>query len=479
MAFEAPSFLPALPEMLLLAVASLGLLVDVFSPERYRAFTYQLTQAGLIMTAVLVLLVYPDEPQTTFSQTFVNDAMGAVLKLFVLLVTYVVFFYSKDYLRERNLFKGEYFTLGLFAVLGMMVLVSARSLLTVYLGLELLSLALYALVAMHRDSLVASEAAMKYFVLGALASGMLLYGMSMLYGVTGTLNLLEVSQFVAEQTEQNLALITGLVFIVVAIAFKLGAVPFHMWIPDVYEGAPTSVTLFLGTAPKIAAFAMLMRLLVEGLGGLQGDWTQMLVPLAVLSLAVGNIVAIAQTNLKRMLAYSTIAHVGLLFLGIIAGSPAGYAASMFYTITYSLMAMGAFGMIILLSRAGFESDCLEDFTGLNDRSPWLAFLMLVLMMSMAGVPPFLGFWAKWSVLLEVVSAGMIWLAVLAVIFSIVGLYYYLRLVRLMYFDRSESMERITAGFNLQVMMSTNALAILALGIYPSGLMALCASVLVS
>lgn len=478
MVFEVPIFLPVLPEMFLLTVASLGLVVDVFSPERYRAFTYQLTQAGLITTAALVLLVYPDQPQTTFGETFINDEMGAVLKLFVLLVTYVVFFYSKEYLRDRNLFRGEYFILGLFAVLGMMVLVSARSLLTVYLGLELLSLALYALVAMHRDSLVASEAAMKYFVLGALASGMLLYGMSMLYGVTGTLHLLEIGQFAAEQTDQDLVLVVGLVFIVVAIAFKLGAVPFHMWIPDVYEGAPTSVTLFLGTAPKIAAFAMLMRLLVEGLAGLQGHWTQMLVPLAVLSLAVGNIVAIAQTNLKRMLAYSTIAHIGFLFLGIIAGSPSGYAAAMFYTIAYSLMALGAFGMIVLLSRAGFESDCLEDFKGLNDRSAWLAFLMMVLMMSMAGVPPFLGFWAKWSVLLEIVRAGMIWLAVVAVIFSIVGLYYYLRLVRLMYFDRPESIERITAGVDVQVMMSTNALAILALGIYPTGLMALCVSVLV-
>ncbi|MGF1612522.1 MAG: NADH-quinone oxidoreductase subunit NuoN [Gammaproteobacteria bacterium] len=478
MAFDAPEFLPALPEMFLLAIASLGLLADAFFPERYRAFTYQFAQAGLVTTAVLVLVTYPGEPQITFSQTFINDGMGAVLKLFVLLVTYVVFFYSKDYLRERNLFTGEYFILGLFAVLGMMVLVSARSLLTIYLGLELLSLSLYVLVAIHRDSLMASEAAMKYFVLGALASGMLLYGMSMLYGITGSLDLEEVSEFVAGQSEPNLVSVLGLVFIVVAIAFKLGAVPFHMWVPDVYEGAPTSVTLFLGTAPKLAAFAMLMRLLVDGLGGLQGDWTQMLVPLAVLSLAVGNVVAIAQTNLKRMLAYSTIAHVGFLFLGIIAGSPAGYAASMFYIIAYSLMAMGAFGMIIVLSRAGFESDALEDFKGLNDRSSWLAFLMLVLMLSMAGVPPFLGFWAKWSVLLEIVNSGMVWLAVLAVLFSVVGLYYYLRLVRLMYFDRSEAMERITAGFSLRVMMSTNALAILALGIYPSGLMTLCVSVLV-
>ena len=358
MVFESPIFLPVLPEMFLLTVASLGLLADAFSPERYRAFTYQLTQAGLITTAALVLTVYPDQPQTTFSQTFVNDELGAVLKLFVLLVTYVAFFYSKEYLRERNLFKGEYFILGLFAVLGMMVLISAQSLLTVYLGLELLSLALYALVALHRDSLVASEAAMKYFVLGALASGMLLYGMSMLYGVTGTLNLLEVSQFAAEQTDQHLVLVVGLVFIVVAIAFKLGAVPFHMWIPDVYEGAPTSVTLFLATAPKIAAFAMLMRLLVEGLAGLQGDWTQMLVPLAVLSLAVGNIVAIAQTNLKRMLAYSTIAHIGFLFLGIIAGSPSGYAAS-----------MSLHPRLLIDGTGCFRNDCFAEPGGLRVRPP--------------------------------------------------------------------------------------------------------------
>lgn len=478
MDFAIPSFLPAVPEMFLLSVASLGLMVDVFSAERYRAFTYQLAQAGLLVSAILVLFLYPENPQVTFSNTFVNDGMGAVLKLAVLLVSYVVFFYSKDYLRERNLFKGEYFILGLFAVLGMMVLVSARSLLTIYLGLELLSLSLYAMVAMHRDSILASEAAMKYFVLGALASGMLLYGMSMLYGVAGTLDLVQLARFVVEQSSQTLILVLGLVFVVVGIGFKLGIVPFHMWIPDVYEGAPTSVTLFLGTAPKLAAFAMLIRLLVEGLGGLQGEWIQMLTPLAALSMAVGNIVAIAQSNLKRMLAYSTIAHVGFLLLGIIAGSPSGYAASMFYTIVYALMALGGFGMIILLSRAGFESDRLEDFKGLNDRSSWLAFLMLVLMLSMAGVPPFLGFWAKWSVLREVINAGMVWLAVLAVVLSIIGLFYYLRIVRLMYFDRAEQLEPITAGVDLRVMMSTNALAILALGIYPSGLMALCLSVLV-
>lgn len=479
MNFDVPNFAPAVPEIFLLTITSIALVIDVFAPERYRTATYQLAQAGLVITALLTLILYPEEPQLTFNGTFISDQMGGVLKFVILLVSYVVFFYSKDYLRERNLFKGEYFVLGLFAVLGMMVLISAHSLLTVYLGLELLSLSLYAMIAMHRDSLTAPEAAMKYFVLGALASGMLLYGMSMLYGVTGTLDLFLIGQFAIEEGRENLVLVLGLVFVVVGIAFKLGAVPFHMWIPDVYEGAPTSVTLFLSTAPKLAAFAMLMRLLVDGLSGLQGDWSQMLILLSVLSMAVGNIVAISQSNLKRMLAYSTIAHVGFLFLGLIAGSAEGYAASMFYAIVYALMALGGFGMIILLSSAGFEADRLEDFKGLNERNAWVAFLMLVLMLSMAGVPPFVGFWAKWAVLREVVAAGAVWLAVVAVVFSIIGLFYYLRVVRLMYFDRAEELGPITADMDVRVMISTNALAILALGIYPSGLMALCISAFAS
>ncbi len=318
---------------------------------------------------------------------------------------------------------------------------------------------------------------MKYFVLGALASGMLLYGMSLIYGVSGTLDLAEISGFVAGQQGDNVILVLGLVFVLVGIAFKLGAVPFHMWVPDVYEGAPTPVTLFISSAPKMAAFGMLMRLLVDGLSALQDDWTGMLAILAVLSMGIGNIVAIAQSNLKRMLAYSTIAHVGFLFLGIIAGSPSGYAASMFYIITYALMSMGGFGMIIWLGRAGFEADRLEDFRGLNDRNPWFAFLMLILMLSMAGVPPFVGFWAKWSVLREVIAAGSTWLAVVAVAFAIIGLFYYLRVVRLMYFEKPDEPMPVASTSEMRVMMSTNALAILALGVYPGGLLALCVQAL--
>ncbi len=477
MDFVIPEFMPAAPEMFVLGVACLILTLDVYLPERYRPFTYHLSQATLISAAVMCIALYPSAPQVTFYGTFVSDAMSAVLKIFILLVSYFAFFYMRTYLLERNLLKGEYFVLGLFAVLGMMVLVSAHSLLTVYLGLELLSLCLYALVALNRDSISGSEAAMKYFVLGALASGMLLYGMSLIYGVTGTLDLTEIRDFVAAQQGDSIILVLGLVFVLVGIAFKLGAVPFHMWVPDVYEGAPTPVTLFISSAPKMAAFGMLMRLLVDGLPGLQQDWTGMLAILAVLSMGIGNIVAIAQSNLKRMLAYSTIAHVGFLFLGIIAGSPSGYAASMFYIITYALMSMGGFGMIIWLGRAGFEADRLDDFKGLNDRNPWFAFLMLILMLSMAGVPPFVGFWAKWSVLREVIVAGSTWLAVVGVAFAIIGLFYYLRVVRLMYFEKPEEPLPVVSSPEMRVMMSTNALAILALGVYPGGLLALCVQAL--
>ena len=473
MMFETPDFYPAIPEIMLLAMASVILVVDVVVSERYRPFTYQLAQLTLLATAAATVYLYPTEPRVTFSGMFVNDRMAAVLKTIILLATFLVFYYSRHYLRERLLLKGEYFILGLFAVLGMMVMTSAHSFLTVYLGLELMSLSLYALVAFHRDSAVASEAAMKYFVLGALASGILLYGMSILYGMTGSLVLSDVQLWISQQAEVDNAVVLGLVLVVVGVAFKLGAVPFHMWVPDVYEGAPTAVTLFIGTAPKLAAFAMLMRLLVDGLPGLQSGWTDMMVILALLSMATGNIVAIAQTNLKRMLAYSTIAHMGFMLLGIIAGTREGYAASMFYVIVYAMMAAGGFGMIILLGRRGFEADRLEDFRGLNQRSPWFAFLMLVLMLSMAGMPPFLGFWAKWSVLRELVNADMTWLAVLGVVFSIIGLFYYLRVVRLMYFESPHEMAPITGDMGMRVMLSVNAVAILALGVYPAALMGVC------
>ena len=477
MTFVPPDFVPATPEMVLVGLACLVLVVDVYIPEKYRLFSYQLTQASLVLTAVLVIALFPDTPQLTFSDTFVSDKMSAILKLFILLLSFCAFLYSKAYLRDRHLFRGEYYVLGMTAIAGMMVLVSSHSLLTVYLGLELLSLSLYALVAMHRDSVFASEAAMKYFVLGALASGMLLYGMSMLYGVTGTLDLAVLAGAVESRTDQNIVLVLGLVFVMVGVSFKLGAVPFHMWVPDVYQGAPTPVTLFIGTAPKLAAFAMLMRLLVDGLPGLQAEWNQILMLLAVLSIGVGNIVAISQTNLKRMFAYSTIAHVGFLFLGIIAGTESGYAAAMFYVIVYSLMAAGAFAMIILLSRSGFEAERLDDFKGLNDRSSWYAAMMLILMLSMAGVPPFAGFWGKWFVLKEVIASGGVWLAALAVFFAVIGLFYYLRVVRLVYFEKPEDISPIEPEIDFRVTLSANALSILILGIYPTALMGLCIAAL--
>lgn len=479
-AFDMPDMTPALPEIFVLTMACVILVYDLFLSDRNRVITYLMSISTLVGAAILTNYyhgAHHDHPVLTFAGTFVGDSMADVLKFFIYLVTAGVFIYGRRYLLDRDLFKGEFYVLGLFGVLGMMVLVSAHSLLTVYLGLELLALSLYAMVALQRDSGVASEAAMKYFVLGALASGMLLYGMSMLYGVTCSLDLGEISAFLSQGGKDNMVLVFGLVFIVVGVAFKLGAAPFHMWIPDVYHGAPTAVTLYIGTAPKIAAFAMLMRLLVEGLGDLHNQWQGMLIILAILSMAVGNIIAISQSNLKRMLAYSTIAHVGFLLLGVLTGTSGGYAASMFYVIVYALMSLGGFGMIILLSRAGFEADKLDDFKGLNERSPWFAFMMAIMMFSMAGLPPFLGFWAKFAVLETVVRSGMVWLAIVAVLFAIIGAYYYLRLIKLMYFDRAEDTTPLTPSFDMKVVMSANGLAVLALGIYPSALMTLCAGAL--
>jgi len=477
MTFQSPDFLPALPEMFLLGAACVILLVDLFLTQRTRAVTYLLSQMALVVTFAMVLGGLDGPREVTFHGTYVADPMAALLKAAILGATFVTFLYSREYLRVRNLFRGEFFVLGLFGVLGMMVLVSANSLLTIYLGLELLSLSLYAMVALQRDSREATEAAMKYFVLGAMASAMLLYGMSMLYGVGGTLQLDELGTMVDTGGYDGAVLVFGLVFVIIGVAFKLGAVPFHMWIPDVYHGAPTAVTLYIGTAPKLAAFAMLMRLLVEGLNGLQGEWQQILVLLAFLSLAVGNIVAIAQTNIKRMLAYSTISHVGFILLGVLAGNQDGYVAALFYAIVYVLMSLGGFGMVILMSRAGFEADRLDDFKGLNERSPWFAFMMLILMFSMAGVPPFLGFWAKLAVIRAAVNVDLIWLAVAAVLFSVIGAFYYLRVIKLMYFDRAEDTAPIQSDADLRIVLSANGLAVLGLGLYPAGLMALCGAAL--
>jgi NADH-quinone oxidoreductase subunit N len=424
---------------------------------------------------LIILANQSSERIIAFNGTFVSDTLAVVLKVFVLAIVAVIFVYSRDYLKDRQIFKGEFYVLGLFGALGMMIMISAHHFLTLYLGLELLSLSLYAMVAFNRDNSNAAEAAMKYFVLGAIASGMLLYGMSMIYGMTGSLNIAEVATVISNK-EMGTVFVFGLVFVVIGLSFKLGAVPFHMWIPDVYHGASTTVTSYIASAPKIAGFALMIRLLVEGMGSLHADWQGMLIILSVLSMALGNIIAIAQTNLKRMLAYSTISHVGFILLGILAGTNDGYSASMFYTLTYALMSLGAFGMIILLARSGFEADNLDDFKGLNQRSPWFAFMMLIMMFSMAGVPPTVGFWAKLTVIKAVIDIDMLWIALVAVFFSIIGVYYYLRVIKLMYFDKAEDHSPIVKTRDMQVALSANGLVILVLGIYPAALMSVCVSV---
>lgn len=464
------------PELWVLTMACVILVVDLYLRESLRTVTFWLTELTLLVALVLTLNVPDAVPAYAFGQAFVFDSMAMVLKASIYVIVAGVFFYSRDYLQQSQIQKGEYYVLGLFSMLGMMVMVSANNLLVLYLALELWSLSLYAMVAFHRDSSEASEAAMKYFVLGALASGMLLYGISMFYGVNGTLSIPEISGAIAGASD-DIILIFGLCFIVVGLAFKLGAVPFHMWIPDVYQGAPTSVTLFIGTAPKIAGFAMVMRLLIGALGDLQPDWQGMLIILVVLSLGVGNIVAIAQSNLKRMLAYSTIGHIGFVLMGILAGTPEGYSAAMFYSIVYALMTLGGFGIIILLSRAGFEADKLDDYRGLNERSPWFAFMMLIFMFSMAGVPPLVGFHAKLNILRAVVQADLVWLAIVAVLLSVIGAFYYLRVVKLMYFDAVQDNSPIRKSFDMKLVLSVNGLAVLGLGIFPGTLIAWCVAAL--
>ena len=479
MTFDALNIAITWPEIFLLTMACVVLVVDVYIDDERRNLSYSLSQLTLLVTAGLITLGEAEQRVLAFNDMFVQDPLGDTLKLFILAITFVVFVYSRDYLRERNIFKGEFYVLGLFGVLGMMIMVSSANLLLLYLGLELMSLCLYAMVAFNRDNGNASEAAMKYFVLGAIASGMLLYGMSILYGLSGSLAIADVANAVAtveSGSGAQLGLVFALVFVVVALAFKLGAVPFHMWIPDVYHGSPTVVTAYISSAPKIAGFAMVIRLLVEGLGGLHADWQMMLVILAVLSMAAGNIIAIAQTNIKRMLAYSTISHVGFILLGILAGTADGYSSAMFYTLAYAIMSIGGFGIVLLMAHAGFEAEQLDDYKGLNQRSPWFAFMMLILMFSMAGVPPTLGFWAKLTVLSAVVDINMTWLAVVGVAFSIIGLFYYLRIIKLMYFDDAVEHQPLSCGRDMQIALSTNSLAILVLGLYPAGLMSICAAV---
>jgi NADH-quinone oxidoreductase subunit N len=463
-----------LPELVLLVAACAILIGDLFVPQGRRHLSYWLTQAALAAAAWCALAGIPGEPGRSFGGMVFDDVLAHTLKFAACLAVSLMLFYSRRYFELRGLFRGETFVLTLFALIGMMVMIAAGSFVTLYLGLELLALSLYAMVAMHRTSHRATEAAMKYFVLGALASGMLLYGMSMIYGATGSLDVVRVATVLGAGEGSRTILVFGLVFVVSGIAFKLGAVPYHMWVPDVYDGAPTAVTLLIGTAPKLAAYAFMLRLLGVALGGLWFDWQGMLIVLALLSMVLGNVIAIAQTNIKRMLAYSAIANMGYLLMGFLAASANGYSAALFYAFAYVLTTVAAFGMIMLLSREGFEADQLADFRGLNQRSPWWAFVMLLVMFSLAGVPPTVGFYAKFAVIQAAVDAGFLWLAVAAVLASAVGAFYYLRVVKLMYFDEPTDTAPIAPRGDTGALLSANGLALLALGILPQPLLGLCA-----
>ncbi len=481
MNFIMPIFSVAAPDIFMLCMACAILLIHVFLPANRKIVTYYLVQLTLIVTFCLTISQYMNYPSPiiTFSNNYIIDKLAIILKMFVCAVNFFVFAYSRVYVQERKIAFGEYFILGLFCTLGMLVLASGYSLLTIYLGLELMTFSLYAMVAMDRESRRSTEAAMKYFIMGALASGLLLYGISMVYGATGSISLLDINFILVNSgINQQVMTVLGLVFILAGVIFKFGAVPFHMWVPDVYDGAPTSMTLLIATAPKIAAFGMLIRVVEEALPSVQFQWEHMLIAVSLLSMFFGNVLAIAQTNIKRMLAYSSIAHIGYMLLGIIAGpkSAEGYSAAMFYIATYTIVAAGAFAIVILLSKPGNEFDRLDDFRGLNARSPWLAFMMLLLMFSMAGLPPTVGFFAKLGLLEALVEAHLVWLAALALLFAIIGAYYYLRIVMLMYFEEPTAIDRakvIKIAPDMLIAISINGIAALVLGLLPSTFIDLC------
>ena len=467
--FNVAELLFALPELFLLFAISLILLFDLFVSQRLKQFTYYLTQLALLITGFLAFNLI-GENATIFSGTFVLDSLGSTFKVFILGFAIIALVYTRHYLKAHELLRNEYFILAMMSILGMMVMVSGHSLLTLYLGLEIMSLSLYALIATARDRASAIEAALKYFVLGAIASGLLLYGMSMIYGISGSLDISQISSFASASTlgsQQTLILNFGLVFLVIGIAFKLGAVPFHMWVPDVYQGSPTSVTMFLSTVPKIAAIALLIRLLIDGLGELQHYWADLFMILAVLSIAIGSLVALTQTNIKRMLAYSTISHIGFVLLGFVTGVVDGYGAAVFYVLAYILMSLAAFGSIIVLNRKGFEADQISDFQGLSKHSPWFALIMLVVMLSMAGVPPFIGFYSKLFILQQVVAEGYVILAITAVIFAVISSYYYLQIIKTMYFDDVDKEILVSAPLDIKVVLSINGILILVVGLMPS------------
>ena len=479
------NLVPVYAEIFTLIAASAILLIDLYLKGSRRNVTYYLSLLTLVGCAVFSWADF-NGGQTvyTFNHMFVSDPMSNLLKLFTYLAVGITLVYSRQYVGERGMLSGnlggEFYVLALFSMLGQMIMISGNSMLSIYLGVELMSLSLYALVALRRDHATSTEAAMKYFVLGALASGFMLYGISMIYGATGTLDINEIAARSAAGANTTI-LVFGLVFLVAGMAFKMGAVPFHMWAPDVYQGAPTAVTLLLGGAPKLAAFAMLMRVLVEAMPGMAYDWQQMLLVLAVLSLAIGNLTAIAQANIKRMLAYSSIAQMGYVLLAMVAGvvgddtanMPAAYSAAMYSSITYVLTTLGSFGVVMMLARAGFEADLIADFKGLGRRAPWFAVVMTILMFSLAGVPPMMGFMAKWAVLQAVANTGMIWLAVIAVMFSLIGAFYYLRVVKVMWFDDAVDTSPIVTPADMRVALSLNGIMVVVLGVIPGALLGTC------
>lgn len=473
--FDLPNFFVALPEIFILCMTLLVILVELFLSEKFKSIGYYLTQLALVGSVLLTIKAFSFNTMIGFHNSYIIDQAGCLLKIFIYAMSAFVLLYSRSYIKDHHLPQTEFFALTLIVALGMSVLVSAYSLITVYLGLELLSLPLYAMIAFKRNSAVCAEAAMKYFIMGAVASGMLLYGLSMLFGATHSLQIAQIAQQIeTTQMTDNLILMFGLVFVIAGVMFKLGAVPFHMWAPDVYQGAPNAVTLFIASAVKIAGYGLALRLLIDIFNVLHASFQPVLIVIAILSMALGNIVAITQTNIKRMLAYSSIAHMGYMLLGFVAGTDIGYGAAMFYMIMYALMSLGAFGLLVLLSRAGYEVENIDDIRGLNVRNPWYAFLMLLVMFSMGGIPPSAGFFAKIGVLESLIGVHLVWLAALALVFAIIGAYYYIRVVKVMYFDTPEDTSKIIVpGFARNLAISVNCLAVLALGILPSGLFDLC------
>lgn len=489
---NAMNLVPAYPEIILL-LSTLGiLLVDMFLPEKRRIVTYLLSLGAILLCAVFSFnLMFADTTIYAFGSMFISDPVSHLMKLCTYVAMFMTLIYSRSYIDERGMtggfIGGEFYVLALFSMLGQMIVISSANFVVLYLGIELMSLPLYALVAMRRGDIRASEAAIKYFVLGVLGSGFLLYGISMLYGATGTFNIMEIARISALEEVNQTILVFGVVFVVSGIAFKLGVAPFHMWVPDVYEGAPTAVTLLIGGAPKIAAVAICLRVLIEGLMPLVVDWQQMLLIISVLSMAVGNITALIQNNIKRMLAYSAIAQMGFMLMGLLSGmfgenaidaAANAYSSAFFYTLIYILATMGAFGVMLMLSRSGHEAEKLKDFQGLHHRNPWYAFMMMIFMISLAGLPPIAGFYAKFSVLQAVVASGRIWLAIVAILLSVVGAFYYLRVIKMMYFDKPLNPEKLVASPDGTITLSLNMAAVIFLGILPGFLMSLCQDVIV-